>query len=105
MRKSIQKFVKSQNIKSIGHLKCHSVTGELHRAKKITLGFQSEVMPLNILDLVLFGQQEKLILCLESKIRLTISVVLYTKDIVFVAVTTLVKQLEILEQDLVNTNS
>lgn len=62
-------------------------------------------MPLNILDLVLFGQQEKLILCLESKIRLTISIVFYTKDIVFVAVTTLVKQLEILEQDLVNTNS
>lgn len=62
-------------------------------------------MPLNILDLVLFGQQEKLILCLESKIRLTISIVFYTKDIVFVAVTTLVKQLEIQEQDLVNKKS
>ena len=62
-------------------------------------------MPLNILDFVLFGQQRKLILCLESKIRSTISIVFYTKDIVFVAVTTLVKQLEIQEQDLVNINS
>ena len=62
-------------------------------------------MPLNILDFVLFGQQRKLILCLESKIRSTISIVFYTKYIVFVAVTTLVKQLEIQEQDLVNINS
>lgn len=62
-------------------------------------------MPLNILDFVLFGQQRKLILCLESKIRSTISILFYTKDIVLVAVTTLVKQLEILEQDLVNMNS
>lgn len=57
------------------------------------------------LDSTWFGQQGKSNLYLESKIRLTISIALYTKGIVVVAVITLVKQSEIQKQDLVNTKN